>query len=516
MTGIVDLLRELRDPDCYPDAPARVEIVQTHISVVALTDARAYKFKKTLRLPFLDTSTRARREHFCREELRLNRRLCPDVYLEVLALVRTGSGLRLLPAPHDDAVDFAVAMRRLPTGRMLDQLLQHGTVAPTEIEALARRVAAFHADAERSAAITAHGSPEKLRELALANFAELSAQPDHGLSRPLLAALERSTHADFAAVLPLLQRRAAAGRIVDGHGDLHSRNICMTSPPAIYDCIEFEPAFRCGDVATEVAFLVMDLRYREALPLAQAFVRSYAAAAGDDQLPALLPALVRYRALVRAKVAAITSREAEQSADDRAGAHGSAVRHLQLAAITAVEQQPLQWWIVCGPPASGKTALCTALAAASGWQHLNTDVVRKQQAGVAPTARLDSAHYTAAASDRTYAELLRLAAASPSPVVLLDGNFATPARRAAAFAAARARGASPLCVHVHIDAAEALRRLQRRAAEGEGVSDAGPEQFAALQARFQPPQPGEGRVVTLDGAEPLPAMLDAVLLAALA
>lgn len=509
VTGIVDRLPQLQDPRCYPGATSPVELVQTHISVVALTGDRAFKFKKALRLPFLDTLALERREHFCREELRLNRRLCADVYLDVLALVETPDGLRLLPAPHDRAVDFAVAMRRLPQARMLDQLLPDGVDAAA-IEALARRLAGFHAAAERGPQVDQLGAPERLRQLALDNFTELAALPDHGLHAPLLAGLERATRADFAALLPPLQRRAAAGRIVDGHGDLHARNICMQSPPAIYDCIEFEPAFRCSDVATEVAFLTMDLRYRRAPALAAAFTAAYAAAAGDAELPSLLPGLIRYRAMVRAKVATLTSRERELPAADRSGAHESAVRHLQLAAATAVEARR-RWLVVCGPPASGKSALSAALAELGGWPHLNTDVVRKQLAGVPATARLDASHYSEAASDRTYAELLRRAAASPSPVVLLDGNFATPARRAAAAAAARQHGAEPLFVHVGIAPAIALERLRRRADDSHAVSDAGVAQFAQLQARFEAPQPHEGAVVEVDGDQPLADLIDDLL-----
>lgn len=519
MTGAVDWLDELQDPACYPDdAAGEVTVLQTHISVVCLLGERVYKLKKAVRLPFLDFSTKERRLRFCREEVRLNRRLCPDTYLGVVPLRRTGDGLRFGAVladgagPDPDVIDHAVLMRRLPEERMLDRLLQTGAVDREPIEALARLVARFHRGADRGPAVQQAGAPDRLRELALANFTELRGMPDHGLPAELLAALERRTAADFDRILPQLRQRAERGLVVDGHGDLHARNICLTEPPTIYDCIEFEPGFRCGDVATENAFLVMDLRYRGAGGLARAYVAAYAEASGDTDQGTLLPTLVSYRAMVRAKVAALTARDPDLSAADRDGAHASALRHLRLAAAAAAEAPPPTWILVCGPPASGKSSLCELLHRAAGWPHLSTDVVRKELAGVLPTQPLPAECYAPGWSDRTYAELLVRAQRAAAPVVLLDGNFATPARRAQAAAAARAAGARLWCALVDVDAATAQQRAAARQRAGGSTSDADAAVAARLRAAFVRPTAGEGLPLqTLAGQNHPDRMADLLL-----
>src|SRR5262249_23356026 len=217
----------------------------------------------------------------------------------------------------------------------------------------------FHAAADRGAEVRAAGDPDRLAALAAANFTELAAL--HVPLEPrLLRALECASAAAFARIAPVLRARAARGCVVDGHGDLHARNICMTDPVAIYDCIEFAAAFRCGDVATEVAFLAMDLRYRGAPALADAFVAAYAAASRDGELPDLLPTLCCYRAMVRTKVAALAAAEPELPAADRAGAGASAVDHAQLAAATLLDDRA-RWLALCGPPGSGKSTLAAQL-----------------------------------------------------------------------------------------------------------------------------------------------------------
>lgn len=516
-------LARLVEPACFPHAPRSVQLVQTHLSVVCLAGDLVYKLKKAVTLPFVDFAPLAARRQACRDEVRLNRRLCPDTYLGTAALRPGADGALRFAALGDDEgpddVDVAVVMRRLPQERMLDELLRAHAVTAAEIDALARHVAAFHARCERPPGAVAMATPGRLAAFAAANFDELLAVPGHGLPVPLLHAVAAAARADFARLLPRLVDRAARGCVVDGHGDLHARNVCMTSPPTVYDCIEFEPAFRIGDVATEIAFLVMDLRYRGARDLATSFVRSYTTARGDHDLLPLLPALCGYRAMIRAKVATLAAAAPELPAADRDGARHSAWRHLLLAAACAAEDRGPHWLVVCGPPASGKSSLCAQLSDVVQWPQLATDRVRKELAGLPPTTRARPEHYSPEFSQRTYAELLARAASLTQrgePVVLLDGNFPTAAHRARATAAARAAGAMPLLVHVDVDAATAAARAAARAADPTAVSDADPTVTAAVRARFEPPGAADGApIVRVDGGGPLPPNAEAVLVALL-
>jgi uncharacterized protein len=519
-----DLLADLADPGCYPHRPREVRIVQTHLSVVCLADDLVYKLKKAIALPFVDFRTLAARRTTCRDEVRLNRRACPDTYLGTAALRRDAAGRLHFAATGDDDgaddLDVAVVMQRLPQARMLDELLREHAVTRDEIEALARHVAAFHARADRGPETLAHGDPRRLAQFAAANFTELATPAGDVLARALRDALAIASEHAFTALLPRLVARAAAGRVVDGHGDLHARNICMTVPPALYDCLEFAPALRCGDVATENAFLAMDLRYRGAPELADAYIAAYATAAGDAELPELLPALCSYRAMVRCKVAALTAGQAELPAADRAGAITSAQRHLLLAAAYLLERHGPRWLVVCGPPASGKTSLCRELAAATAWSHVATDAVRKELAGLAATATAEPEHYSDAFTERTYAEVMARAAAHTQRgerVVLLDGNFASAVLRIQTAFAARTVGARMVVVFVDVDRDTAISRAAARAGEAGNISDADAGITASRHRTFVRPTAAEGAVcVRVDGARPAMELAPAVLAALLA
>lgn len=513
------LLAALAAPACYPHAPRTVRLLQTHLSVVCLADQLVYKLKKAVTLPFVDFAPLAARRTACRDEVRLNRRACPDVYLGTASLRQSADGSLQFAALGDDEgpddVDVAVVMRRLPQERMLDELLRAHAVSSDEITALAAHVAAFHARCEVLPPAAGEQLVDDLLGFATANFTELAAIADHGQPPALLSALRLAHERAFRALAPQLRARAQRGLCIDGHGDLHARNVCMTVPPALYDCIEFEPRFRRGDQALDVAFLVMDLRYRGAAALAASFVREYANARGDTELPALLPTLCAYRAMVRAKVALFAARETELPAADRDGARHSARRHLELAAALQLEALGPRWLVLCGPPASGKSQLAGSLVEIAGWRTLATDVVRKELAGLAPTERARTEHYTPAFSQRTYDELLARAAAATRDepgIVLLDGNFPTPAHRAAAAAAASACGARVVFVHVDVDRATAIARAKARAQDPARVSDADAAVAAARHDAFVRPIAAEGLdLVGLDGTAALPEMRAALL-----
>jgi uncharacterized protein len=519
----------LSDPACYArhlSATGPVAVIETHISIVALVGDLVFKAKKPRKLPFLDFSTRELRRAVCHEEVRLNRRLCPHVYLGTAELRRERDGaLRLTEidaqATPDD-VECVVVMRRLPQERMLDQLLAQRAVTCEQVEQLGRILAQFHATADRGETVRRHGDPARLVALAESNFRELAsldadtalresgangdaAALRSSLPRALLDALHGAQRRDFDRILPALRARAERGFVVDGHGDLHARNLCMTDPPAIYDCLEFDAGLRCADTATDLAFLAMDLRHRGAPDLSRALVAAYVDASGDRELPTLLPTLVAYRAIVRAKVASLAAADPAISAADRLRAHDSATKHLLLAAMASLESTGAIWLVLCGPPGSGKSTLAKTIADACGSALVSTDVVRKRLAGVAPTERLPASSYTPEASARTYRAVLdeaRKATRDGAASVVLDGNFHSPELRRDASAASAEAGARVVVVHVDVAATTGLARVTARMADPARASDADPTLHDALRARFVPPTAAEGiPSIRVDGAQ---------------
>ncbi len=495
----------LRDPALYPERPEVVEIVQTHLSVVCLVGDSAYKFKKSVRLPFADFSTLENRRHFCEEELRLNRRLCPWLYREVVTLRRDRAGRLSLVGGEGEIVDHALVMGRLPAERMLDVRLASDAVSVEDIEAIAERMSAFHREAERGPEIHENGAPEKLRGFALANFEETRQAVGTIFPADLHTALERRTRADFDRWLPILQERAGAGKIVDGHGDLHARNICLSNPLAIYDCIEFNPAFRCGDVATEHAFLLMDLRYRGHAGLASVYLNAVIAASGDDGIREMMPPLLRYRAMVRAKVSAIAAGESELSEEDRAEAGETARRYLRLAAASAIEEEGPWWLLFCGLPASGKSSIADALScsAAGAWPVLSTDRIRKELAGRVSTEPLPEEFYSPGFSRRTYDELRARAvrASLTSRVVVLDANSRGKEERSLILRACRSVGARLAILMVEAGEETVMARLAHRATDPEAESDANCAVYRKLKAAFEVPTADEAdRLIPVSGA----------------
>jgi uncharacterized protein len=483
---------QLEDPAIYPEAPQDVEIVETHLSIVCLAGGTVFKLKKPIVLPFADYSTLELRKHYCEEELRLNRRLCPTIYLGVSELHQSSPGLGLRwDADEGVVIDYAVRMRRLPSERMLDVLLESNAVSDDEIRLLARCVAEFHRTAERSSQVARAGAPAHLRQFALDNYREIRQASSRCFPEDFLAHLEERTRADFEWLVPRLVARGPA-HIVDGHGDLHARNVCLTAPPAIYDCLEFSPDMRCSDTATENAFLVMDLTYRGHPRLARVYLEEYESITGDRDQHTLMGPLLRYRAMVRAKVSGIIAVDENQSPEQRARALSSARRHVHLALASSLSASP--WLIVAsGLPGTGKSTILSALSRQTGWPLLATDAVRKELQGALPSQKLPDEAYTEQSKDQTYAETLRRAELQLSSTsVVVDAGFRTKADRRRAFDLARKCGAGLLVVSVSASEEDARRWLTARAASDTAVSDATFAVHLKLREELEPPEAAEG------------------------
>ncbi len=488
----------------YPlRAPPR--LVETHISWVLIGDDFAYKVKKPVNPGFLDFTSLAARERYCRDELRLNRRLNPDLYLDVVPVTAGPDGPRF--EGDGEAIDWAVKMRTFAADARLDVMLEAGRLDGAEFEALGADIARLHAAAPVAGAETPWGEPGLVIAHAMDNFASLAGQAppaELGALEADCRNLAERRRADFAA-------RKAAGRVRECHGDLHLSNLIMT-PGGIrpFDCLEFDPELRWIDVAADIAFLLMDLDVRERRAFATLLLNAWLAAGGDYDALRVLRWYLGYRTLVRAKVAALQIAQGLEVAANRDRCR----RHLALATRYLSPASP-RLVITCGLSGSGKSWLARRLAVAANAVWVRSDVERKRLAGLAPLAPSDSpvdgGLYSEAASQRTYTRLGECARAALDGgfTVVVDATFLEAAQRATFVDLGAGFGAP--CRIVYCEAPEAVlrERVRARRAGGQDPSEADERVLDAQLARFTPPDPRTEPVIRFDGGEQrLSALLD--------
>lgn len=298
--GIAAKIAFLSRPDSYPEAPARVETIETHMSWVFLTETRVYKMKKPVRLDFLDFSTVAHRRANCLEELRLNRRLAADVYLDVVPLTLSAAG-NLALGGAGEPVDWLVRMRRLPGECMLDSAIASGEVDAKRIRGIARLLAGFYRRAEPVELTTAQYR-DRFEQDIRANSDALSAAA-YGLPRRRIARLGDALLGHLTRSADVFDARVAARRIVEAHGDLRPEHVCLADPPVIIDCLEFNRRFRELDPADELAFLDMECEHAGAPFIGPLLFETYREVSGDDPPLPLVRFYKGFRAQMRAKLA---------------------------------------------------------------------------------------------------------------------------------------------------------------------------------------------------------------------
>jgi len=493
-----ELIDALCRPAAFPeldlDPSTTVDLLQTHISLLFFTPERVYKVKKSVDLGFLDYTTLERRKHFCEEEVRLNRRLAPRTYLGVVPIGRDGDG-QLVVGGGIEPLEWAVEMERLPAESMLSARLARGAIDNAPLNEVVDLLVRFHATAATGAGVDEFGSAEAIAENtqgnldALADFAaeagESSPQGPRVLSPRLLRFLEARRRELLTELEPLFAERVRNGRIREGHGDLHAGNLCFTSEgPVAYDCIEFEPAFRCGDVAADLAFLAMDLDMRGFPGFSGYLVHRYASVSGDAELQRLVGFYKGYRALVRAKVSALTGLDPELRDDAREKSRLEAMRYTQLA---VAYELPPTLLLLCGAPSAGKTWLAERLTGSLRAAILRAGVRRRLLH--APNERDEPGDeafgegWSRAVDRSLFADALTFLRNGHS--VLIDARFGSRAERRLWLDAAERLELSYLVVHV--DAPDELRRAR-------GASDT---------TTFEPPTevPSERLVPFTSGAD---------------
>jgi aminoglycoside phosphotransferase family enzyme/predicted kinase len=472
-----ELIAALGAPGCYPHPVDKVRHIETHISHVLLTGSYAYKIKKPVNLGFLDFSTLPNRKFYCEEEVRLNRRLAPALYLDVVPIGGTP------PSPVLGAVsgviEYAVKMREFPQTALFDVMLGRGELTPEHIDALALQVAAFHQRAERADPQQPYGSAASIEAPMRQNFAQISALLESAEERAELARLEAWSLSEHDALVPLFAERQRSGFIRECHGDLHVGNIALVDGEVqIFDCIEFNPNLRWIDVANEIAFFVMDLEERGHPRLAYRFLNDYLEYTGDYAGVRLLRAYQVYRALVRAKVARIRAAQAHLSEKERTAALATYAAYMACARRLTATAQPVLV-LMHGLAGSGKSTVAQALAQELPALRLRADVERKrlhhlqalQRSGSAVGAGL----YSESATRATYEALARQAdsilAAGHS--VIVDAASLKRWQRNLLREVAGARGARFLTASCTADPALLRRRIREREQEGRDASEAG-------------------------------------------
>lgn len=489
------LLRQLMQPGVLPGSDGGVGLIETHISWVLLAGDYAWKLKKPLDLGFLDFSTVGRRREACEAELRLNRRTAPELYEAVVPVWRAGEGVRVggeAPAAGAVADDYLVRMRRFEQSALLAHRLAAGALAPELFDRLARHVADFHAVAAVAKPGEGFGDAAAVLAPVRQNFAQVRERIEDPALRAELARVEAWVEAQAVTLASVFDARLAEGRVRECHGDLHLGNlIVLEGEPRLFDAIEFSAELRWTDVVADIAFLVMDLQLRGQDVLANRFLNAWLERSGDYGGLRLLPWYVSYRAMVRAKIAAIRASQVDGEA--RSESLAECARYLALAAAQARPTAPALL-IASGVSGSGKSSQSQPLVEQGGVIRVRADVERKRLFGLDAMAASGSALggglYSAEATARTYArlaELARTVVAAGYPV-LLDATFLRRAQRRSLAELAGVLGV-PFVILAFDAPPEVLReRVRRRAAAGKDASEA---DLAVLEAQLRTREPLE-------------------------
>ena len=500
------LVAGLLNPSAYDHPVERVETLETHISYVLLAGAYAYKIKKAVDLGFLDFTTLPARHFYCLEELRLNRRLAPDLYLEVIPI--TSSAGYPVIGGQGTPIEYTVKMRRFSQDALLDRVVARDALSPTHVDAIAAKVAQFHASIPVAGVEQPYGAPTTVYEPTLANIRQLEQLLANA---PDLAILNEHRHwveQQHAQLADVIAARKRDGFVRECHGDLHLGNIALIDGvPTIFDCLEFSEALRWIDVMNETAFLVMDLEAADRPQLAWRFLNDYLERTGDYAGLAVLRYYAAYRAMVRALVSLLRSRQLAPRLAVESPIEDGRRRYSQLAHAYAKPVCPALV-ITHGFSGSGKTFLTQSLVELTGAIRVRSDVERKRLLSVladkSPTKDVGSGLYAPDATVSTYQRLLDLARVivGSGHIAVVDATFLTRWQRDL-FRDLAATKTMPYAIVDVTASVEIMRqRIIDRLAQRTDPSDADLAVIEHQLAHHDPLAPDElDRVITIDSVE---------------
>ena len=500
------MVAQLQHAPDWPEDEKPIELKQTHISVLLLRRKYVVKLKKPVDFGFLDYTTLGKREKAVEDEVKLNRRLCRDVYIGYGGVIEMDGKINF-SGRHGTIVDYCVWMKRLPEDRMLDQLVARNEVTEAMIDLIAARLCEFHRTAWRGPEVAKWGSLDEIRHNWDENFAQTEAFIGRTINANDYEAIHAWVNQWLTTKADLFNRRLP--RIVDGHGDVRCESVCVTDDEIyIYDCIEFNDRFRCDDVASEVAFLAMDLDARGRPDLGYFFTEAYERRIGDSDFFTLLPFYRCYRAYVRGKVLSFALNETEFSAAEKDAAAQQARHYFELAKRYATPLQQPTVIAVTGLPGTGKTSVARAVAGALGLRVVSADAVRQSLFGAAKQpADYEQGAYVPEANRLTYDKLVATGREflQRDGGVILDATFRRAEDQAPTKAMAADAGAQWRMIECQLAPELVKERLDKRAASHEGLSDATWEIY--LKQRAEPPATkSEVARLTLDTAGSISAV----------
>jgi aminoglycoside phosphotransferase family enzyme/predicted kinase len=511
------LIQALTDRSLYEHPTTEIAILQTHISWVVLTGPYAYKVKKPVNLGFVDFSTLAKRHFFCQEELRRNRRLAPQLYLEVVAIYGTPERPRFHGV--GTPIAYAVKMRQFSQDRLLCHLLDAGQLQGSPIDLLAQEVSAFHARIEPADPVSRFGTPEGIYQPVQENFRHLFDTIDDPVRQAHARELEHWCQRTFAARRPDFVARKRDGFVRECHGDMHLGNmILLDDRVVIFDCLEFNDDFRWIDVASDVAFLTMDLADRGRPDFAHRFLNGYLEATGDYGLLVPLPFYLAYRATVRAKVVGIRLGQRDLPLEEAAHLRKAFGSYLDLAERYTRPSRP-RLLITHGVSGSGKTYSTQRLVEAAGAIRIRSDVERKRLCGLAPlersTGRSELDLYAPEVTNRTYDQLGQQAAlvVKAGFTAVVDATFLKHAQRDAFRRLATQLGVPFTILDFRAPEETLRRRIVRRQEQADDASEA---DLAVLHGQLAAQEPltveeqAYTRTIDTDAPQALERLLETI------
>jgi len=492
--SVTGLWEFLNNRQAYPHQPDSVKHIQTHISHVFMVPPFVYKLKKPVDFGFLDYSTLDKRKHFCKREVELNRRLCSDIYLGVIPISKHGDTFTFSSESSGEIVEYAVKMKMLDAQYFLYSYIENDTLTNQHLDRVADKLADFYLQQEPGNDVLKYGEIEQIRFNTDENFQQTESFIGKTIENEEYQAIKYFTNHYFERYQSLFNRRIAQKRIVDGHGDLHLEHIHISPDRiCIYDCIEFNERFRCGDLAADLAYLAMDLDFQDRRIESRYFVEQMAERLDDPDLSKIIDFYKCYRGYVKGKVKSLQSTGEENTPDRRTKLQQTATDYFHLSLRYALLGSGPVVLIFMGRIGTGKSTLAKQLSIILNVDHFSSDHIRKNLAGLPLYERPNPVNrenlYSAEMSEKTYHHLFEKTKTymESGKSVILDATFSSRSRRRELLELLNSMDANYMFIETQASDETIMSRLKARDKATDTVSDARLEDFEKLSASYESP-----------------------------